>query len=112
MSEFETAKNLTYNLQKVYDYILYNFYSYLKDANADSMSWSSMQVSIERVEGQNWEDKEQMLAAVNIVKAIGLLNLFSVAGFRLTAESMATYARLAMNIPDAESIIRQLETKR
>ena len=112
VSEFETAKNLTYNLQKVYDYILYNFYSYLKDANADSMSWSSMQVSIERVEGQNWEDKEQMLAAVNIVKAIGLLNLFSVAGFRLTAESMATYARLAMNIPDAESIIRQLETKK
>ena len=53
-----------------------------------------------------------MLAAVNIVKAIGLLNLFSVAGFRLTAESMATYARLAMNIPDAESIIRQLETKK
>lgn len=112
VSEFETAKNLTYNLQKVYDNILYNFYSYLKDANADSMSWSSMQVSIERVEGQNWEDKEQMLAAVNIVKAIGLLNLFSVAGFRLTAESMATYARLAMNIPDAESIIRQLETKK
>lgn len=112
VSEFKTAKNLTYNLEKVYDYVLYNFYSYLKDANADSMSWSSMQVSIERVEGQNWENKEQMLAAVNIVKAIGLLNLFSVAGFRLTTESMATYARLAMNIPDAESIIRQLETKK
>ena len=40
ISEFEPAEHLTYNLQKVYDYILYNFYSYLKDANADSMSWT------------------------------------------------------------------------
>lgn len=112
VSEFETKDNLTYNLQKVYDYILYNFYSYLKDANADSMSWSSMQVSIERVEGQHWEDKEQLLAAVNIVKAIGLLNLFGVAGFHLTKEDMAKYAQLAMNIPQAEEIIRQLETKK
>ena len=42
ISEFEPAEHLTYNLQKVYDYVLHNFYSYLKDANADSMSWSTI----------------------------------------------------------------------
>lgn len=101
-----------YHLQKVYDYVYYTFYSYLKDANADSMSWSSMWISIERVEGQSWESQEQMLQAVNIIKAIGLLNLYGVAGFRLSKESLAEYARLAMDIPNALLIINQLEKKK
>ena len=101
-----------YNLQKVYDYVYYSFYSYLKDANADSMSWSSMQISIERVEGQSWDSEGQMLYAINIIKAIGLLNLFGVAGFRLSKESLAEYATLAMDIPDAQNIIEKLESKK
>ena len=112
ISEFEPAKQLTYNLQKVYDYILYNFYSYLKDANADSMSWSTIQVSIERVEGQEWDSKEDMSQAVNLVKAIGLLNLFGTAGFKLTAEHMTTYAKEAMAINNAKSIIQKLTAKK
>ena len=107
-----SAEKQTYNLQKVYDYVFYSFYSYLKDANVDSMSWSSMQVSIERVEGQSWDSEEQMLHAVNIIKAIGLLNLFGVAGFRLPKESLAEYAILAMDIPDAQNIIEKLENKK
>ena len=101
-----------YHLQKVYDYVYYTFYSYLKDANADSMSWSSMRVSIERVEGQSWDSQEQMLQAVNIIKVVGLLNLYGVAGFRLSKESLAEYARLAMDIPNAQLIIDQLEKKK
>ena len=111
ISEFEPVKQLTYNLQKVYDYILYNFYSYLKDANADSMSWSTIQVSIERVEGQEWDSKKEMSQAVNLVKAIGLLNLFGTAGFKLTAEHIATYAKEAMAIDNAKAIIQKLTAK-
>ena len=112
ISEFEPTDNQTYNLQKVYDYVLYNFYSYLKDANADSMSWSTIQVSIERVEGQEWDSKEEMLYAVNLVKAIGLLNLFGTAGFKLSIENMASYAKEAMNIASAEEIIQKLIAKK
>ena len=112
ISEFEDCEFLTYNLENVYDYILYNFYSYLKDANADSMSWSSIQVAIERVEGQDWESKEQMLSAVKIVKALGLLNLFGKAGFRLTENDMAEYAMLAMHIQSADRILKQLKSKK
>ena len=107
-----SAERQTYNLQRVYDYVYYSFYSYLKDANADSMSWSSMQVSIERVEGQSWDSEEQMLHAVNIIKVVGLLNLFGVAGFRLPKELLAEYATLAMDIPDAQIIIEKLESKK
>ncbi len=112
ISEFEPVDHMTFNLQKVYDYVLYNFYSYLKDANADSMSWSTIQVSIERVEGQDWENKEEMLHAVNLVKAIGLLNLFGTAGFRLTPEHLAVYAKEAMGIAQAEEIIQKLTVKK
>lgn len=106
--DFIPHNNSTFNLQNVYDYIIYNFYSYLKDANADSMSWSSMQVSIERVEGLDWESKNQMQDAIAIIKAIGLLNLYSIASFKLTQKQMAEYAYWAMNISNAELIINKL----
>ena len=112
ISEFKPAEHQTYNLQRVYDYVLYNFYSYLKDANADSMSWSTIQVSIERVEGQDWESKEEMLHAVNLVKAIGLLNLFGTASFKLTVEHLSEYAKEAMGIANAADVIQKLTAKK
>lgn len=112
ISEFRPAKHQTYNLSMVYDYIHYNFYSYLKDANSDSMSWSTIQVSIERVEGQDWTTEKEMLQAVMLVKAIGLLNLFGTAGFKLTVNNLAVYAREAMAIYNATEIIQKLSSKK
>lgn len=112
VADFKPSENETYNLHCVYDYIVYNFYSYLKDANADSMSWTSMKVSIERVEGQSWDSKDEMLQAIKIVKAIGLFNLFSMAGFRLSKNQLSEYARLAMDIPNPDEIISKLEKKK
>ena len=108
LTEFQTKSNLTYNLANVYDYIVFNFYSYLKDANVDSMSWSSMQVSIERVEGLDWETGDKLTSAIKIVKAIGLLNLFGIASFAMSPKQMAEYARLAMAVQDADHIIGKL----
>ncbi|MBR7034148.1 MAG: hypothetical protein IKI25_00120, partial [Bacteroidales bacterium] len=109
LAEFKAETNLTYNLAKVYDYIIFNFYSYLKDANMDSMSWSSMQVSIERVEGLDWDNSEQLTGAIKIVKAIGLLNLFGIASFKMEPEQLAEYARLAMAVQSAGDIIDKLQ---
>lgn len=109
LSAFEANVNQTYNLANVYDYVVFNFYSYLKDANMDSMNWNSMQMSIERVEGLNWDNEQQMKSAVHIVKSIGLLNLFGIASFMMDAGQMAEYARLAMGVEDAESIISKLQ---
>lgn len=112
LSEFEAGEHLTYNLQCVYDYIIYNFYSYLKDANADSMNWSAMQIAIERVEGQPWENAEQLVGAIKLVKAIGLLNLFGTATFEMSREQMVKYAKHAMDVADAEQIIATLERQK
>lgn len=102
-------KGEVYQLQCCYDYIYYNFYSYLKEANADSMQWSSMQVAIERVEGQMWDDKKDLVNAIKLVKAIGLLNLFGNAAFKMNREQMASYAKLALGIEDATHLLNQLE---
>lgn len=110
ISEFTPKDNLTYNLQLVFDYVFYNFYSYLKEANTDSMAWSSMMVSIDRTESQQWNTREEMLHAVNIVKALCLLNLFGPSTFTLNRESLSTYAQYAMGIDDAYGIIKRLET--
>lgn len=109
LAEFNPQTNLTFNLEYVYDYIIYNFYSYLKDANSDSMAWSSIQLSIERVEGQTWASEEDLINAIKLIKAIGLLNLFSIATFKLTAEQMAEYAKQAMAISNAGAILHKLE---
>lgn len=112
ISSFLPLENTTYNLQKVYDYISYSFYSYLKEANVDSMSWSSMQVAIERAQGHSWDSDIELYGAICIVKAIGLLNLLSKAGFRLSEKQMARYAQYAMAIDDADNIIRKLIQKK
>ena len=109
ISEYEAKENITYNLENVYDYIVYNFYTYLKDANTDSMQWSSMQIAIERVEGQEWPDKVDMSDAVKLVKAIGLLNLFGTASFVLNREQLAGYAENALGINNALPLITRLE---
>ena len=98
-----------YGLANCYNYILHNFYSYLKDANADSMQWSSMQVALERVEGQAWETKDELLGAMKIVKTIGLLNLLGNASFKMTREQTAKYAEVALDVNGALHILKLLE---
>ncbi|MGN0067006.1 MAG: hypothetical protein ACI38V_05200 [Bacteroides sp.] len=107
--EFEPNENLTYNLAEAYDYIVNNFYSYLNDANTDSMAWSSIRLSIERVEGSEWKSSQQLLGAVKIVKAIGMINLFGNGGFTMTTTDMASYAATAMNIDDSTTILNELQ---
>ena len=109
LAVFQSLKNHTYNLANVYDYVVYNFYSYLKDANMDSMSWSSMQVSIERVEGLDWDNAKQLSGAIDIVKTIGLLNLFGIGSFTMNAKQLMEYAKLAMDMSDSEQIIKKLQ---
>lgn len=109
LSSFKPEEHKTYSLQQVYDYVANNFYSYLQDANADSMNWSAMRMAIERVEGQAWETALAMIDATKIVKAVGILNLFGNAGFTLTREQLCAYARNAMDLKQPESTVKALE---
>ena len=106
LATFSPNPNKTYHLAEVYDYVTHSFHSYLNDANSDSSGWSAIRLSIERVEGGSWKNTTQMLDAIKMVKAIGLLNLFGNAGFTMNKNDMAAYASMAMEI-DMPSVILQ-----
>ena len=108
IATFKPSPSKTYNLAMVYDYIINTFHSTLNDANSDSTGWSAIRISIERIEGGDWEDATQMLDAIKIVKAIGLLNLFGNAGFMLNQTDICEYAAMALEIKSSNAVLHRL----
>lgn len=108
LNDFEPRERYTYNLSEVYDYIVDNFYSYLQTSNPDSMTWSGIRTAIERVAGARWNDNQEFCNAVNIVKCIGVMNLFGTASYRSNVDDMAEYAALAMDDEKAKEEIDKL----
>lgn len=108
---FSPTSTLTYNLAQVYDYVVYNFYSYLSEPNADSMNWRALQSSIERVEGCELANSI-ILNGVKVVKTIGLLNLFAGNNVSFNRDMLLTYCKYALDIPHPESIISELESRK
>ena len=108
ITEFNPSPVKTYSLSVVYDYIVANFYSSLNEGNSDSMAWSAILVAIERVESIHWKDEKQLRAALNTVKAIGVLNLFGNAGFKISRTQFETYMSLALEVAEASFILDEL----
>lgn len=108
LNAFKPKGNRTYNLAEVYDYVVNSYHSYLNEANSDSSNWASIRIAIERVEGGDWKESQQMLDAIKMVKAIGMLNLFGNAGFLMTTVDMAEYADMALDIEYSSTIISEL----
>lgn len=100
---FTDKSNTTYSLAEVYDYDIYNFYSYLSEINSDSTAWTSIRVAIERIEGLF--EGEQATSAIRIVKAIGMLNLFGNAGIQFDKTALSKYSKYAFGINNPETII-------
>ena len=106
LQAFEEKINTTYSLTDVYDYDIYNFYSYLSEVNSDSAAWTGIRVGLERVEGLF--EGEIAADAIKLIKAIGMLNLFGKAGVQLNKERLSTYAKFALGINNPEAIIELL----
>lgn len=108
INDFVETDNYTYNLSVVYDYLIYNFFSVLSEVNADTAAWTGMRVATERVESGELKS-EHIDAALKIVKAIGMLNLFGGASARLPKSLLIDYSKYAMDIENPETVITQLE---
>lgn len=108
ISAFKVTDYRTYNLAEVYDYVVYNFYSFLSEANADSMDWRSMRLAIERVESGILADN-LVDGALAIVKSIGLLNLFC-KNVTIDDEFLTTYCKFALDIKNPERYIELLKS--
>ena len=85
---FKESIDTTYSLADVYDYDIYNFYSYLSEVNSDSAAWTSIRVGLERVE--SLFEGRIAVEAIKLIKTIGMLNLFGKAGVQLNKEDLCT----------------------
>jgi ribosomal protein S15P/S13E len=107
--KFNRKENSFYNLSNVYDYLNFNFYSFLiSKYNPDFSAWSSIRSSIEEVERGFDSNINDYIKAV---KTIGLLNIFSASGSVLDLNFFVDYLKTACGVADAKNIIKNLETK-
>ncbi|WP_026765130.1 hypothetical protein [Sediminibacterium salmoneum] len=109
LSKFNKRENPFYNLSCVYDYLNFNFYSFITSKyNPDFSSWSSIRSSLEEVE-RAFDTHINDYAKT--IKTIGLLNIFSASGSILDGNFLIGYLETACGISNAKTIIQNLETK-
>jgi ribosomal protein S15P/S13E len=110
LAKFNKQENPFYNLSNVYDYLNFNFYSFLTSKyNPDFSSWSSIRSSIEEVERAFDSNINDYIKAI---KTIGLLNIFSANGSILDLNFSVEYLKTACGVLDAFTIIKNLEAKK
>jgi ribosomal protein S15P/S13E len=109
LSKFNKKENPFYNIACVFDYLNFNFYSFLTSRyNPDFSSWSSIRSAIEEVERAFDSSINDYIKAV---KTIGLLNVFSASGSELGDSFLIKYLEIACGVTEAKSIIKNLEAK-
>jgi len=109
LAKFDKKENPFYNLSNVYDYLNFNFYSFLTSKyNPDFSAWSSIRSSIEEVERAFETNINDYIKAV---KTIGLLNIFSASGSILDLNFLIGYIDIACGVSNAKTLIKNLETK-
>ena len=107
--KFNQSDNPFYNLSNVYDYLNFNFYSFLTSKyNPDFSAWSTIRSSIEEVERVFDTHINDYIKAV---KTIGLLNIFSAGGSILDLNFFIDYLKIACGVSDAKEVIKNLEVK-
>lgn len=110
LSKFNKRENTFYNLSSVYDYLNFNFYSFLTSKyNPDFSSWSSIRSALEEVERAFNSSVNDYTKAI---KTIGLLNIFSASGAILDENFLSQYLETACGVNGASTIIDNLEKKR
>lgn len=109
LSKFNKKENPFYNLSNVYDYLNFNFYSFLTSKyNPDFSAWSSIRSSIEEVERAFESNINDYIKAV---KTVGILNIFSASGSILDLNFVIEYLKTACGVSNAKEVIKNLEIK-
>lgn len=107
---FNKLDNPFYNLSCVYDYLNFNFYSFLTSKyNPDFSAWSSIRSAIEKVE-RSFDTS--VSGHIKTLKTIGLLNVFSASGAILDERFLISYLETACGISNGKAIISSLESKK
>jgi hypothetical protein len=105
---YDTRTNPFYNLANLYDYLIFNYYSFLTSKyNPDFSAWSGIRSALERVETEV-EDFNHLSGCQKLIKAVGLLNIFAKKGADLNSDFLHEYAVKCLGIEGAEGLIKTL----
>ena len=103
---FDQEANPFYNLACVYDYLVYYHSSFLTTKyNPHLNQWNAIRDSLEKAEPFFIDD---FYKAAQLVKTIGLLNIFSNKGGSLNNDFINVYGRLSLGINNPMVIIDKL----
>lgn len=106
---FDRLRNPFFNAACVYDYLIFNFYSFINSRyNPDFAAWASIKNALDLVE-RTFDN--QISDYCKIIKTIGLLNVHSAAGAELGNDFLENYSIVCLGIRNAPSLIRDLDVK-
>ena len=112
INQFDYKNHGYYSIPKVYDYLLNGFYSFLTTKyNPDYNQWNAIRRAIERIEGL-FIDTVNHKNAENIIKVIGLLNIFANASAKLDSRFYKEYCKYSLGIKNVDEILNDLEKKK
>ena len=109
--QFFKEKNIGfYNISNVYDYLYFNFYSFLNSKyNPDFSHWKSIQNTLEKIESIFNSNNENYKP---IIKIIGLLNIFVQNNFSLGKDLIIDYCNRTLNIKNTKEVLNILVDKK
>jgi hypothetical protein len=109
LNHFKKTEDDFFSLSNVYDYLNFNFYTFLTSRfNPDFALWASIKSALELAER---ELENSIIEASKIIKTIGLINIFSAYGADLGLNFLTRYSRLCLRINNPEEIIELLLAK-
>lgn len=112
INEFDYKQYSYYSIPRVYDYLLNGYYSFLTTKyNPDYNQWHAIRRAIERIEGL-FTDSFTHKNAENIIKVIGLLNIFANASAKLDPHFYKEYCKYSLGIKNVDEILGDLEKKK
>jgi hypothetical protein len=110
LAKFDSERNCFYNLANVYDYLNFNFYSFLTSRyNPDFSSWSAIRSALDKVE-RSFDGN--LNAYGNIIKSIGLLNIYTASGAVLDHAFITNYCQVCLGISNGDELVNDLAKKK
>ncbi len=112
INSFDSKGGKFYGVGDVYDYLIYNHHSFLTSKyNPHYIQWNALKNAIERVETISTFD-ERVLDYVEVVKVIGLLNIFAASGAKIDRSFLESYLLKVSNIEGVDELLDELEKKK
>ncbi|MBM3454037.1 MAG: hypothetical protein FJX80_02695 [Bacteroidetes bacterium] len=112
IGSFKQLNKPYYSIPTIYDYLLSNYHSYiLSKYNTHYSQWASIRRAIEKIDGL-FSDNNDHAHAEELIKVIGLLNIFSSATAKLDPSFYISYARYALGVTNSEDLIEVLEKRK